>query len=181
MLAERIEAAAFEIARLQAAGEARTAPPRWRRERRVRSLERELAAAEQGGEEQLREQAAELERERERLVRERERAAGGACAGEVERTGRPRSACTRSAPGASWEKSWSEVRRVIAEGVQARPRDCLASTSASRRRTRWSITPSGVARGVIERALGEVGAAEEEQARSERGVSATRASADGAR
>ncbi len=170
LLSERIATGASEIAGLQAAGEDEDGSSTLEAERRVRALEEELTAVRRGGAEELREQTAELDRERDRLVPERQRVqAELAQARSAHEQATERLHAERA--GRMWENSWSEVRRVIADGVR---RVLGLPSEREREQAANEVVDHAerVARAVIERALGDVGAVEEEQARSERGVSA---------
>jgi chromosome segregation protein len=137
-------------------------------ERRVRALERELAELQASYQAELGEQTEALEREHARLADElaglrseleaaRARSERAAASVEAERTAR------------SWESSWSEVHRIIVEGIRrvtalpaGRDRDLAAGEVVER--------AERVARAAVERALGAVGGAEEAHASSERAV-----------
>jgi chromosome segregation protein len=133
--------------------------------RRVRPLEQELAGVGEGFAAHLQEQTAELERKRDELAAARATLEVElAQATEARRTAAERLHAERTSR--SWERSWSEVRKVIADGVS---RVLALAGERERERELADVVDHAerVARGVIERALGQVEAAEEAHASSE--------------
>jgi chromosome segregation protein len=139
-------------------------------ERRVRVLEQELAELQASHQAQLSEQTQALEREHARLAAEL-----GRLRSELE-DARSRSECAaarREAARAerSWESSWSEVRRIIVDGIK---RIMELTAEAGRESAAQEVADQAerVARGTVERALGAAAAAEEALAESEQTVHA---------
>jgi chromosome segregation protein len=170
-LGARIAASDDELARLRhAADDGRDAEAGREAERRVRALEDERARLEESAEGEQREQTAERQREHDEIVAERTRLEGeldevrAARDGAAERLRAERT-------GRSWERSWSEVRRVISEGVR---RALALGGENERERALGEVVDQAeaVALRVVERALGQVEVAEQAHADGEEALRA---------
>jgi chromosome segregation protein len=137
-------------------------------ERQVRSLEQQLAESKTGYDAELSAETAALERERGELRDQAKRLEAELEQARVaQRTAAERLQAERT--GRSWESSWSKVRLVLAEGVER----ALALPDEQRREIAVGEAvdhAERVAREVIERALGQVGAAEDAHAASDEAV-----------